>query len=139
MVHALEQSHAVLKPGGRLVDVHSLTFPPLIEIQFEDGLIEAGPLLDRSNFERYRQAFDAVDSVVARELFSLKLKKSAEFKIHIDSYESFMDWFDNQWDTSYLPLTTDAAIQKSMMGDGSANGLVVTRRAQVTGLKSVSE
>ena len=136
MVHALEKCYTLLKPGGCLVEIHALTNPPLIEIQSEDGLINAGPLLDSSYFERYRLAFEAIETVVERNLFDLELKKSADYEILIDSYESFQDWLADQWDTSYLPLSTDELIKKSMSAGGGASRLVVSKKAQVTVLRA---
>ncbi len=137
MVHALEKCHTLLKPGGCLVDIHALTNPPLIEIQSENGLINAGPLLDSSNFERFRQAFEAIETVADSHLFALDFKKSAGYQIHIDSYKSFQDWLAEQWDTSYLPPSTDKVIKDSMSAGGGASRLVVTKKAQVTILRAL--
>jgi len=136
MVHALEKCHSLLKPDGYLVDIHALTHPPLIEIESEDGLITAGPLLDRSNFQRYRQAFEAIETIVETHLFALDFKKSAGYQIHIDSYKSFQDWLAEQWDTSYLSLETNELIKDSLSASSSASRLVVSKKAQVTVLRA---
>ena len=138
MVHALEKCHTLLKPGGCLVDIHALTNPPLFEIQSEDGLINAGPLLDSSNFERYRQAFEAIETVADSHLFSLDFKKSAGYQIHIDSYKSFQDWLADQWDTSYLSKKTEEMIKSAMSESGGAAEIIVSKNAQVTVLRAES-
>jgi hypothetical protein len=137
MVHALEKCHTLLKLGGCLVDIHALTNPPLIEIQSEDVLINAGTLLDSSNFQRYRQAFEAIETVVEWNLFELELKRSAGYQIFIDSYSSFQDWLADQWDTSYLSLETNELIKDSMSASSSASRLVVSKKAQVTLLRAL--
>ena len=136
MVHALEKCHTLLKPGGCLVEIHALTDSPLIEIQSEDGLINAGPLLDSSNFEPYRQAFEAIETVADSHLFAVDFKKSAGYQIQIDSYKSFQDWLTEQWDTSYLAPSTEKVIRDSMSTGSGASRLVVSKKAQVTVLRA---
>jgi hypothetical protein len=137
MVHALEKCHTLLKPDGYLVDIHALPYLPLIEIESEDGLVTAGPLLDRSNFQRYRQAFEAIDKSVDMNLFAFEFKRSAGYQILIDSYKSFQDWMADQWDTSYLPRRTEELIEKTMSNSSGASRLVVSKKAQVTVLRAL--
>ena len=137
MVHALERSHKLLVPGGKLLDFHSLPIPPQIDLEFKNGTAPAGPLLDRTNFETYRQAFEALDEVVGRRLFALELGYRDEYHILMDTYDDFEEWLNDQWDTSYLPLPTDAAIQKALEETETVKRFVVTRQAKVTGLAAL--
>jgi hypothetical protein len=78
MVHALEEIHHLLRPGGRLIDIHPVLEVPLIKV-FQGGrVLFAEPDPDFDNYkEEVRQAEDALAQIVQRRLFVIE--RSGEF------------------------------------------------------------
>jgi len=50
MVHALEITHSLLKPGGLLIDIHPTSQPPRVEIHRDGEILLAGYVDDRDDF-----------------------------------------------------------------------------------------
>ena len=78
MVHALEEIHRVLRPGGRLIDIHPALEVPLIKVLQGGRVLFAEPDPDFDTYrEDVRQAEAALALVIQRGLFVIE--RSAEF------------------------------------------------------------
>ena len=84
MVHALEQIHRLLEPGGVLIDIHSAPEAPLYEVRAGDTVLYTEPepgFSPDSNLAAQR----ALDDVALRGLFALEETRSLDFVIVADS------------------------------------------------------
>jgi SAM-dependent methyltransferase len=76
MVHALEEIHRLLRPGGMLIDIHPQQEAPLLKVVRSGRLLFSEPVPGH-DAEDYRRADEAVARVVRRGLFALE--RTAEF------------------------------------------------------------
>ena len=135
MVHALEKVHRLLIRGGLLIEVHDEPVSPSFALEFEDETVDAGLLQDSAKFQEVRQANQALDQVINTYLFERLDFQIMPYQIHIDSLDSYAEWRERQWDTTYVESTVETYIRQSM--SGTASRLIVSRVAQVTILKSL--
>lgn len=90
MVHALEQSHRLLKPAGLLVDIHPLPDPPLLAVQRQGKRLfsEVCPSLGA---EAYRLADRAIDQAVEGRLFAREQSTIIDFRTYAPSAAALDD------------------------------------------------
>ena len=84
LVHALEQIHRLLAPGGILVDVHNTVDPPLFEVVRDGVALYCEP---EPGFceDVCLEAQKALDQAVERGLFALEDTRRIEFFVVADS------------------------------------------------------
>jgi hypothetical protein len=94
MVHALEQTHRLLKATGSLIEIHpSVEPPPSVEVRSSGGLIfsEDDPGFDY--VDDLLHAERAVATVLDRELFVLGGRRRFEFRTHSASVRELRDYW----------------------------------------------
>ena len=85
MVHALEEIHRLLKPGGELIDIHPVSEPSPIEI-YRDGKIDlAGHLTVRQWCLDFEQADNALGEIIQRGMFTVEQKGMFDTLTYYDS------------------------------------------------------
>ena len=95
MVHALEQIHRFLKPGGILVDIHPVAEPPLVEVHQGGRVLFAGPFPGFSH-EDDQRAEDALASAVERGLYARERHAQFEFLVYASSFPELLDYVEEQ-------------------------------------------
>jgi hypothetical protein len=102
MVHALEQIHALLVPGGALIDIH----PNGERVEFlcplESGEHLIGYLQESDDYIEYRQSDEAIDSVVLKGFFRVEHMGEFEFRTYADSFEELKDFLDENWSDAVI-------------------------------------
>ena len=130
MVHALEQIHTLLIPGGVLIDIHPNGKPVefVYPLESSDRLI--GYLQESDEYIEYRQADEAVDVVVARGLFRMDSVEEFEFRTYADTFDELKDFLDENW--------SDAIIGEEVVARASAlegalgiRGAVLSEQAKI--------
>jgi hypothetical protein len=69
MVHALEEIHRLLKPAGRLFDIHPVSESMPVEIHRGGRIVPVGELSVRQWCMDFQQADDALTEITQRGLF----------------------------------------------------------------------
>jgi hypothetical protein len=95
MVHALEQVHRLLKPGGVLVDIHPVAEAPLVEVHQGETVLFAEPFPGFSA-EDYQRAQDALASAVKRGLFARERGGQFDFLVYASSFPELRDYVEEQ-------------------------------------------
>ncbi len=72
MVHALEEIHRLLKPTGRLIDIHPVPVPSPVEIHQGGQIDVAGQLLVRQWYVDFQEADNALGEIVRRGRFAVE-------------------------------------------------------------------
>ena len=91
MVHALEEIHRLLKPGGVLVDIHPVAEPMVVEVVQEGRVVFTQPGPD-TYIESYRQANQALDQVVQRGLYATDRQATIDFLVYGSSATELRDF-----------------------------------------------
>jgi hypothetical protein len=92
MVHALENIRNLLKPGGRLLDIHPLEDPRPIEVHISAECILAGWLRESDDYIEYVQADEAIAHVIGRRLYALERRDTFTHKIHAETIWALRDY-----------------------------------------------
>lgn len=136
MVHALKKTRRLLLGGGLLIEVHGEPVSPSLALQFRDEIFDVGRLHDSSDFEWLRQTAEAVEQVNRGDLFKRVESEVMEYKIYIDSLDSFDDWLSRQRDTTFLETKNESFIRESMGSGGIAQRIIVSRSSEVSILEA---
>ena len=102
MVHALEQIHALLEPGGVLIDIHPngelVAFIFLLDER--DEFI--GYMQETDDYIEYRQADEAITAVVKNGLFELEKSEAFEFRTYADAFDELKNFLDENWSDAVI-------------------------------------
>ena len=102
MVHALELIHALLIPGGALIDIHPNGEPVEFVYPLESGERLIGYLQESDDYIEYRQADEALEVCVARGLFSVVETGEVEFRTYADAFDELKDFLDENWSDAVI-------------------------------------
>jgi len=102
MVHALEQIHDLLEPGGILIN-----FQPngeLVEFYaaLDDGERFIGYLLESDDYIEYFQAQDAIEKVTGMGLFQSEKVGEFEFCAYADSFKAMKTHLEENWSDAVI-------------------------------------
>lgn len=134
MVHALEQVHHLLNPGGYLIDIH----PNGEMVEFYasiNGREEfIGYMQESDDYIEYHQADEAIQVVLDRGLFIIESAGEFEFRSSADSFDELKTYLEENW--SDAVITKDVVVRAGKFE--SDNGLypsILREKAKVKLLK----
>ena len=119
MVHALEIIHGLLKPEGRLIDIHPSGEPPPIIVRIGERSEIAGWLQETDDFIEYRQAEAALAQAVSDSLFTVEGQSSFIFNTYAETFAELSAYLEANWSDAVIPPDTMAhaeALQKTARG-----------------------
>lgn len=85
MVHALEEIHRLLKPGGFLIDIHPVAEHSSVEIHQNGKIDLVGQLEVRQWCVDFQEADKALDEIIQRGIFTIEQKGMFETSTYYDS------------------------------------------------------
>ena len=103
MVHALEQIHDLLKPGGHLIDIHPAGEPVEFVRLLQEQEHLFGCLQETDDYIEYRQADEALETTVTRGLFKVEKLGEFGFRTYADSFDSLKTFLDENWSDAVIP------------------------------------
>ena len=112
MVHALDQTHRLLKPTGSLIEIHPSVEPPTsVEVRFggQISFSEEDPGFDY--VDDLLRAERAVATVLDRDLFVLEGRRTFEFRTHAESVPELRDYWD-VYDAYDPPVKEEAVVRR---------------------------
>jgi hypothetical protein len=137
MVHALEMVSDLLKPGGRLIDIHPSGQPPPIELLCGANRILLGYLQETDNFIEYAQANAALAQAVDNGWFSLESQAYFTSCTWADSVAELWEFLAQTWSDAVLPDETaarSAEKQAGLVNPEAQNAVVITEAIRITRL-----
>lgn len=87
MVHALEEIHRLLKPEGRLVDIHPVAEPTPVEIHHRGRIIPVGDLTVRQWCRDFEEADGALEEILDRGVFVVEHERVFDATTYYDSVD----------------------------------------------------
>lgn len=125
MVHALKTVHSLLKPDGRLIDIHPNGEPPPIIVRSGGRSEIAGWLEETDDFIEYEQAEAALAQAVRERLFSIEKQSSFIFNIYADTFAELSAYLEANWsDAVILPDTVVHAEALETTARGKTDALL---------------
>ncbi len=147
MVHALTESHRLLRPEGILVDIHPLVEPPVLAVLGEGQRLfaEECPL---QGADAYRQADQAIDDAIQAGLFAPGETTVFDFLTHapsgaaLDRHLTQASAFDQEpadpeVELRWADLFTRA--DRAMSSAGSDAEVVLIERARITSVRPMAK
>lgn len=111
MVHALEQIHKLLKPfddaqdrpNRQLIDIHPIG--ELVEFHYalNEGEHFLGYMQEADDYIEYRQAAEALETAINKDLFRLISKEEFEFRTYADSFDEMQAFLNDNWSDALIP------------------------------------
>ena len=138
MVHALEITHSLLKPGGLLIDIHPTSQPPRVEIHRDGEIQLAGYVDDRDDFIDYIRADRALLQSEARRLFRLERQKFFPFLHHADTITEMTDYLAAEWSSAILPQETLARAEQLMSSPSQGVKIVIREPIRITRFQAIT-
>ena len=102
MVHALEQIHELLKPGGNLIDIHPDGEPVEFILPLDGREHFIGYMLETDDYIEYRQADEAIQMAISKGLFEVVKTGEFEFRTHADSLDELKAFLDENWSDAVI-------------------------------------
>jgi hypothetical protein len=103
MVHALETIHGLLKPNGRLIDIHPRGLPtPLYALDKTDKVQLLGHIQETDDFIEYRQADEAIQNVLSRNMYGLIEHEVFAYSTYTNSMEELREHLKETWSDAIL-------------------------------------
>ena len=101
MVHALEESHRLLRPDGCLIDIHPFTDEQYIEVH-QGKAVTFTEAIPAFSSEAIRDAEEALAQVVARHLFRVERARSFDLLTCASSVPELYAYYEeaNAFDNS---------------------------------------
>jgi hypothetical protein len=91
MVHALEHIHRLLKPDGRLIDIHPQDQPCTIEVRIGNELLGVGWLKHETEYLPYQQANEAIADVIYRGWFAIEHQGCFTYFYHAETIHALRE------------------------------------------------
>ncbi len=136
MVHALEQIHAWLTPGGALVDIHPNG--ELVEFRHlqegKDLLI--GYMQESDDYIEYRQADEAIREAVTNGWFGIVQTGEFEFRTWADSFDGLKAFLDENWSDAVIDDKVAANARKLEQETGEG-GIYLREMATIRLLRAL--
>jgi hypothetical protein len=102
MVHALETIHNLLKSDGRLIDIHPRGKPtPLYALEAAEKVL-LGHIQETDDFIEYRQADDAIQNVINRNMYGLMGEEVFAYSTYAGSLEELSAHLKDAWSDAIL-------------------------------------
>ncbi len=137
MVHALEIVHRLLKPGGIILNVHDLAESSPMDVRGDGRTVHVGELGDDSDYALLHYADDALDRVVKTGLFSMGVRVTFAYETHMDSLETFNDWYAGTWASTTFSEADHARLDAAVNTVRGEMMIIIHRIARMTRLGKV--
>ena len=139
MVHALEVTHSLLKPGGLLIDIHPTGQHPLVEAHVDGEVRFAGVVDELDDFEEYFKADQALADVNSRGLFLLEREAFFSFLYHAPTIAELADFIAAEWSDAVLHEETIEQARQLMGEPGDGRKIVVREPVRITRFRASAQ
>jgi hypothetical protein len=138
MVHALEQIHDLLKPGGYLIDIHPTGEPVKFIRPLNGREYFMGYLQETDDYIEYFQADEALETAVSKGLFQVGATEEFEFHTYANSFDELKTFLEENWSDAVIIDDVIAEAHKLDKEHGK-HMVFLHERARVTVLKAVNK
>lgn len=137
MVHALKEAHRLLKPVGKLIDIHPVATPSVIEIHHGKQIDAVGNLMVRQWYVDFQQADQALKQVVEERLFTIEWEDEFESFTYYESSEEMHTAFIQEIQTfardsasiaESKPIVEELSARANQLLRSAGNGAKLIRR-----------
>ncbi|MCP5097503.1 MAG: hypothetical protein GY943_18310 [Chloroflexi bacterium] len=102
MVHALQQIHSLLAPGGRLIDMHPTGEPPPITVRIGDEHHLVGWMREAIDYDPYALADEALKTAVSNHLYRQQIQDTFAYTIFFDTLSDLRKYLADEWSDAYI-------------------------------------
>jgi len=146
MVHALGEGHRLLRPTGKLIDIHPLPSAPILAV-FCQGKMMFSEECPSQGGESYRQADRAIEDAIQRGLFAQGESTVVDFLTHapsaaeLDSHLTKVNAFaeeprDAERERLWADLIDRA--DRALLAEPPGAEAVLIERARITSLRPLA-
>jgi hypothetical protein len=96
----------------------------------------AGWIIDSTDFENERLAFNALARVVSEGYFLLEDERDFVFKVYADDVQELQEWLAEWWETAVLPDNTIQRVEDILRQVGQAGNVVLKVPTRMTKLRA---
>jgi len=107
MVHALETVHSLIKPGGRLIDIHPGVDKAWVEVRVNGKDYFLDVVQETDDYIEYQQANDSLTQAGERGLFKVEEAGKFLFIIHAGSMDEMREFLSANWKDALLNDSLD--------------------------------
>jgi hypothetical protein len=137
MVHALEIIRRLLRPHGKLIDIHPVGEPSPVEVRVGGQITLTGWLTETDDFIEYRQAGDALAQAVQRGWFLVEREATFPFITHADSMSELLEYLAKEWQDAILDDQTARKAEELLAGPERDKELLVHDRIRILQLSDI--
>ncbi len=138
MVHALEMTHSLLRPGGLLIDIHPTGDHPQVEVHVAGEVRLAGLIDELDDFAEYLQADQALAEVNSRGLFRLEREAFFPFLYHAANITALADFIAAEWSDAVLHEETIQQASQLLEEPGDGREIVLREPIRITRFRAIA-
>ena len=135
MVHALETVHSLIKPGGRLIDIHPGLDKAWVEVRVNGKDYFLDVVEETDNYIEHRQANEALTEIVKRGLFSAEESGKFIFIIHAGSMDEMREFLSANWKDAVLNDSLDGKAREYLSKAAESFEILIREEILITSFK----
>lgn len=137
MGHALEKIYYLLKPNGRLIDMHPNGEPPPITVQLGKESHLVGWVREGASYEKYDLADQALDTAVSHNLYQTRAQETFNFTTYADSLADLQTYLATEWTDAYIEDLVAMQIEAIMQSSIADKKITVREIVKIVYLKPI--
>lgn len=134
MVHALQQIHGLLAPGGCLIDMHPNGEPPPITVRLGPEHHLAGWVRETSEYESYDLADKALATAVSHHFYHQQRQETFAFITYFDTLADLQQFLTDEWNDAYLEDQVARHIESLMHSPDPDQEIILKEIVKITRL-----
>jgi ubiquinone/menaquinone biosynthesis C-methylase UbiE len=135
MLPGLERAYEILNTGGLLIDIHPYGESEHLEIHSANKLWRAGRTQDKNNYLVYKQADEALQKVIEKDMFIVESECSLPLLNHYDNMLEFEEWIAENWNDTSIDQKTLSKARKLEKEIGTVSEVIVREKVSFASLR----
>lgn len=134
MVHALEKIHRLLKPGGRLIDIHPPPDPASIEVRVGARTTLAGWLQETDDYSPYEDADRALARVVQGGWFAVEREGTIDLVTQAETIAELREYVAEEWEHARIDDITAGRADELLSTPGRDKEVILRESVRIARL-----
>ena len=134
MVHALQQIHGMLAPGGCLIDMHPNGEPPPITIRLGEERHLVGWVRENVEYDPYELADEALEASITQNLYHRQTEDEFAFITYFDTLPDLQQFLTEEWSDAYIEDLVAMQIESLMHNPNPDQEIILKEVVRITRL-----
>ncbi len=136
MVDALRKAHTLVRPDGRVIDIHPTPEPATVDVVTDRGAERVGLLMEQAEGQEYVDADGAIAEAVARGWLAVEDERTFVFERQAANVHDLVDHIADEWGAAaWLDPVTIARAERAQGAAGRGARVVLAETVGIRRLR----